>query len=1196
MSFTKVAAYLHQYERDPLGFVMDVFPWGQEGTILYGKTGPDTWQTEVLVTIGKCLDWEEALQIAISSGHGVGKGLGYDVEIPTPFGIRRWGDLQPGDKVFGRDGRPATVLQLHPYGKTPTYRVTFDDGSFCETSGAHLWNVRGRQERRKRVGGWRTLETTELARLGAKRSNGTAEARQWEIPIQGAAEFNARSLKVHPYFMGVWLGDGVRGSPSYGKPYQEVADKLTSFGYVFGKVSVNSTRRALGVAHLFTDDVFRCGSHERYIPNDYKFNTIENRMRLFEGLCDTDGEVHQSGSIGYSSTSERLANDVIWLARSLGCKAQMHPATKIGKYRNEYGEIIECRECWRVNINAPFNPFSIPHKRDAYKPSEHRYLTRWIDSIEEIAPADGMCITVDREDGLYLANDFIVTHNSCLVSWIIFWGMSTRVGTKGVVTANTDNQLRTKTWVEIGKWYQLAPILHGIFVMEGTSIHARDEKWAGQWRFDRITWSEKNTEAFAGLHNKGRRLILIMDEASSIPDLIWEVSEGMKTDGGTEILWLACGNPTRSIGRFKDCFTRNREQWRTKKVDARTSKITNKKLYEGWLRSYGEDSDFFRVRVRGEFPRVGSLQFISDEVARSAAIREPIASIYDPLIMGVDVARFGCFDDRTEILTDDGWKLFCNLHGGEQVLTLNGDVAEWGSIDEIHKYEFDGELNLYESRAANFCITDNHNLLVRSNPKSSDHIFRRYDELPSEFLIKGTNKWHGDPLGRIKFRTVAPMFHGGERIHEFEFDGLDWASFMGWFLSEGNVYIEKRHNPRYRILIAQNPGWKQDIIKDLLTKMGLKYRITPNGKQIEFTNQAIGMYLRSACNHGAANKRIPKEIKNASTVEINAFLEAYRLGDGTCRKDRTGKTYTTSSKEMVDDLQEILAKLGRAGSFKISETAGSTFHIEGRESTRLHDTYVLCERSSPSDRRILKSKATRVSYKGLVWCVSTSLKSIYVRHNGVPMWSGNSNNSVIAFRRGRDARTIPWEKFSGVDTNTLSLRIIELFAKYQPDGVFVDAGGVGGGVADRLRYSRLPVRDVIFGATADGSNHNTEEGMVVYANKRTQMWGAMRDWLGNTPNPFGDMLPGGAIPNDINLIDDLVNVQYGYTLLYGKDAIILEKKEDMRRRGVNSPDEGDALAITFAFPILKSDHTDRLKGKTPHQNDYNPYAEYWGTP
>jgi hypothetical protein len=827
---------------------MDVFPWGEEGTSLVDQDGPDTWQTEVLVTIGKCLDWEEALQIAISSGHGVGKGLGYDVEIPTPSGNRRWGDLKVGDKLFGQDGKPVTILQLHPYDKRRAYRITFDDGSFCETSGEHFWNVRGRQERRKKLDTWRTLDTIELASLGAKRRNGIAEARQWEIPIQGAAEFEVRALKVHPYFMGVWLGDGVKGTPAYGKPYQEVADKLESFGYKFGVVSSNGHRRALGVTHLFTDDVFRCGSHERYIPNDYKFNTIENRMRLFEGLCDTDGEVHHTGSIGYSSTSERLANDVIWLARSLGCKAQMQPNTKIGRYRNEYGEIIECRECWRVTINAPFNPFSIPHKKDAYKPSERRYLTRWIDSIEEIAPADGMCVTVSNEDGLYLANDFIVTHNSALVSWVILWGLSTRVGTKGVVTANTDNQLRTKTWVELGKWFQLAPILHDLFIMAGTSINARDEKWAQQWRFDRITWSEKSTEAFAGMHNKDKRIILIFDEASSIPDLIWEVSEGMKTDGNTEILWLVCGNPTRSIGRFKDCFTRFRESWRCKKVDARTAKMTNKKLYEGWVRAYGEDSDFVRVRVRGEFPRVGSLQFISDEIARAAAIREPISSIYDPLIMGVDVARFG------------------------------------------------------------------------------------------------------------------------------------------------------------------------------------------------------------------------------------------------------------------------------------------------------------------------------------------------------------DNSSVICFRRGRDARTIPWVKMNGVDTNTLSLKVIELFKKYQPDGVFVDSGGVGGGVCDRLRYAKLPIKDVVFGGTADGSNQGTEEGQVVYANKRTQMWGAMRDWLGSAPNPFGEMLPGGAIPNDIQLIDDLVNVQYGYTMLYGKDAIILEKKDDMRRRGVSSPDEGDALAITFAFPILKSDHTSQLKGKPSHQIDYNPYAECWETP
>lgn len=236
---------------------------------------------------------------------------------------------------------------------------------------------------------------------------------------------------------------------------------------------------------------------------------------------------------------------------------------------------------------------------------------------------------------------------SALVAWIILWAMATKVNTRGVVTANTQVQLATKTWVELSKWYELAPVLHPMFELTATMLCARDAARRDQWRFDRITWSEKNTEAFAGLHNLGRRIVAIFDEASAINDLIWEVTEGALTDRNTEILWLVCGNPTRASGRFRECWGKFQDIWKRFAVDSRTVKITNKTQIARWASAYGEDSDFFRVRVRGVFPRVGSMQFISTDLVRQAQAREAYSTIWDPFIIGVDVARFG--DDASVI-------------------------------------------------------------------------------------------------------------------------------------------------------------------------------------------------------------------------------------------------------------------------------------------------------------------------------------------------------------------------------------------------------------------------------------------------------------------------------------------------------------------------------------------------------------------
>jgi hypothetical protein len=238
---------------------------------------------------------------------------------------------------------------------------------------------------------------------------------------------------------------------------------------------------------------------------------------------------------------------------------------------------------------------------------------------------------------------------SALVSWIILWAVSTFVDARGVVTANTEVQLKTKTWAELAKWHRLF-IFRDLFKLEATSLSAVEEARSKTWRVDMVAWSERNPEAFAGLHNQGRRVFMIYDEASSIPDLIWETSEGFLTDEGTERLWLVCGNPTRSVGRFRDCFEDAR--WQRTQVDARDVSFTNKGQVSAWEQAYGEDSDFFRVRVRGIFPRVGSQEFIPAYLVMEARSRAAESQPFDPCIIGVDVARYG--DDATVLVVRKG--------------------------------------------------------------------------------------------------------------------------------------------------------------------------------------------------------------------------------------------------------------------------------------------------------------------------------------------------------------------------------------------------------------------------------------------------------------------------------------------------------------------------------------------------------------
>ena len=235
---------------------------------------------------------------------------------------------------------------------------------------------------------------------------------------------------------------------------------------------------------------------------------------------------------------------------------------------------------------------------------------------------------------------------SALISMLVDWAADTCEDTRIVLTANTEAQLRTKTWPEVLKWRQLALTKHW-WKPTKTGIFSSFPGHEDIWRCDAVTWSEHNTEAFAGLHNKGKRIVVIFDEASSIADKVWEVTEGALTDEGTEIIWIAFGNPTRNTGRFRECFGRFRHLWKTRHIDSRTVEGTNKAYLDEMVATYGEDSDIAKVRVRGLFPSASSMQFIAQSLVDEAKARKVRADETDALVLGVDVARFG--DDESTI-------------------------------------------------------------------------------------------------------------------------------------------------------------------------------------------------------------------------------------------------------------------------------------------------------------------------------------------------------------------------------------------------------------------------------------------------------------------------------------------------------------------------------------------------------------------
>ena len=273
-----------------------------------------------------------------------------------------------------------------------------------------------------------------------------------------------------------------------------------------------------------------------------------------------------------------------------------------------------------------------------------------------------------------------------VTAWIVDWIMSTRPRCRGTVTANTFQQLDTKTWASIQTWTKLC-ITRNWFILTSDSMYFRAHK--EEWRVSAQSCKEDNSENFAGQHAADSTSFYIFDEASAVPDKIYEVAEGGLTDG--EPMFFLFGNPTRNSGKFvRVTYGDERNRWLRRTVDSRESRFTNKEQIQEWIEDYGEDSDFVRVRVRGECPRAGTTQLIPSEDV--AVCRKYQAKGYQnlPKILAVDVARFG--DDRTVIGVRQGRQFrVLAKHRGLDLVSVAERVIEFISEEEPDGIVVDGD-------------------------------------------------------------------------------------------------------------------------------------------------------------------------------------------------------------------------------------------------------------------------------------------------------------------------------------------------------------------------------------------------------------------------------------------------------------------------------------------------------------------------
>jgi hypothetical protein len=229
------------------------------------------------------------------------------------------------------------------------------------------------------------------------------------------------------------------------------------------------------------------------------------------------------------------------------------------------------------------------------------------------------------------------TGKSAMGAWIASWILCTRRYSIGTVTAGTYTQLQTRTWAAIRRWMKLC-LFSGWFEIGAEWIKSKTDPET--WKLVAQTCKEENAQAFAGQHANNSTSWYLFDEASEIPDGVWQTALGGLTDGEPHI--YAWGQPVRNSGMFhRVCFGSEKHRWMRRSVDSRTSRFANKALLQQWIDDYGIDSDFVRVRVLGLPPLADELQYIDTGRVQEARQRKAQALIDDPLIAGFDVSGGG---------------------------------------------------------------------------------------------------------------------------------------------------------------------------------------------------------------------------------------------------------------------------------------------------------------------------------------------------------------------------------------------------------------------------------------------------------------------------------------------------------------------------------------------------------------------------
>lgn len=332
----------------------------------------------------------------------IGKALRNSSIVYTNSGTKQIGDLVAGDEIFGDDGKLTKVMKVYPQGKLQLYRLTFRDGRQVDACENHLWTL----YKKDKLGTFKTKELISTYKSSRNKSykNYNGVEYNYFLPTISPVEFEEQKLPVDPYTLGILIGDG---SLTQAVTFTTADDEIIKYiPYEVKKLKAKYLYSINGLVPVIKELGLNVKSENKRIPAIYKRASVHQRLALLQGLMDTDGCVSSTGNIEFSTSSERLADDVLDLCRSLGYIAKC-VSRKTARLDN-----------YRIYIFTSSPIFKLERKLSRLK-SKKTHSKVALVNIEKIDVDYSTCITVDNDSNLFLTDGYTPTHNSYSVSGLI---------------------------------------------------------------------------------------------------------------------------------------------------------------------------------------------------------------------------------------------------------------------------------------------------------------------------------------------------------------------------------------------------------------------------------------------------------------------------------------------------------------------------------------------------------------------------------------------------------------------------------------------------------------------------------------------------------------------------------------------------------------------------------------------------------